>query len=366
MATRNAQKEIDFLKKLEKNEIIGEAKICRKTKSMTCGICGFTTPSSEADRKFWISNNKIYGAYNGYIPVCKSCLEGLYIEYLSKYNKLNYLEPEKEVTKRLCMMYNFYYSDKVFDSVMRSNGNKDCFITAYLRRITKYQYLKKDYDSTIDEIRKDKNTKSEISNSDIDLDENIEDSVDEKTLELFGYGLGSKKDYEFLQNQFDDWTSRHECQTKAQEELFKNLCFKQLDILRARREGKDTKDLDRSFQDYLGTLNLQPKQNVAETMADTQTFGTLIDKYENTRPLPEIDEELKDVDNIGLYINVFFKGHLAKMMGLKNGLSSLYTKFMKKYTVEKPEYSPDEDSEALFDTIFGNQSLDSDNEKVVM
>ena len=88
----------------------------------------------------------------------------------------------------------------------------------------------------------------------------------------------------------------------------------------------------------------------------------MIDKWENTRPLPEIDEELKDVDRIGWYIDIFFRGHLSKMMGLKNGLSNLYAKFMKKYTVEKPEYSDEENSEVLFDAIFGNQSSDSDND----
>ena len=88
-------------------------------------------------------------------------------------------------------------------------------------------------------------------------------------------------------------------------------------------------------------------------MSDAQTFGTLIDKWENTRPLPEIDERLKDVDKIGLYLDVFFRGHLSKMMGLKNATSNLYTKFMKKYTVNKPEYSDDSNSEVLFDTIFG-------------
>ena len=35
---------------------------------------------------------------------------------------------------------------------------------------------------------------------------------------------------------------------------------------------------------------------------------------------------------------------------------------MKKYTVEKPEYDNDENSEALFDAIFGNTSSDSSNE----
>ena len=50
------------------------------------------------------------------------------------------------------------------------------------------------------------------------------------------------------------------------------------------------------------------------------------------------------------------------MMGLKNGLSNSYTKFMKNYTVEKPEYDNDENSEALFDAIFGSAPLDSDKD----
>ena len=143
--------------------------------------------------------------------------------------------------------------------------------------------------------------------------------------------------------------------------MFKRICFKQLEILKATRRGEDTKNLDDTFQKLLDTAKLQPKQNSGDTTADNQTFGTLIDKWENTRPLPEISSELRDVDKIGNYINIFFKGHLAKMMGLKNGLSNTYTKFMKKYTVEKPEYSSDEDSEALFDSIFGNTPLDSED-----
>ena len=41
------------------------------------------------------------------------------------------------------------------------------------------------------------------------------------------------------------------------------------------------------------------------------------------------------------------------MMGLKNAFSSLYDRFMSKYTVTKPQYNEDTDSEELFDQIFG-------------
>ena len=38
----------------------------------------------------------------------------------------------------------------------------------------------------------------------------------------------------------------------------------------------------------------------------------------------------------------------------------MYNKFMKRYTVEKPEYSDEENSEVLFDAIFGSQSSDDE------
>ena len=89
------------------------------------------------------------------------------------------------------------------------------------------------------------------------------------------------------------------------------------------------------------------------------TFGQLIDKWEQEKPIPEPEEEFKDVDKIGLYIDVFFKGHLSKMMGLKNAFSALYERYIAKYTVKKPEYDEDVDSEVLFDKIFG-KSIDEE------
>ena len=83
-------------------------------------------------------------------------------------------------------------------------------------------------------------------------------------------------------------------------------------------------------------------------------MGTLLQKFEETRPLPDIDPELEDVDKIGLYIDVFFRGHTLKMLGLKNMFSNIYEKIMSKYTVTKPEYSEEEDSEAIFEKVFGS------------
>ena len=298
----------------------------------------------------------------GKIPYCKQCIEKFYQYYFDKYTNEGCLNPEEKAVKRVCMAMDIYYSKANFDSSMNKIRQGDINISPmgqYMKTISLSQYKGKSYDNTVSDEEKEALARSLMDMSDIS-----KRKVDEETIKFFGAGF-TDEDYEFLKEQYDDWTARHECKTKAQEEVFKDICFNRLQNLKALRNGDDTKDITASFQKMLDSGKLQPKQNSGDTTADNQTFGTLIDKWENTRPLPEIDDELKDVDKIGWYIDVFFRGHLSKMMGLKNGLSNLYNKFMKRYTVEKPEYSDEENSEVLFDAIFGNQLPDADNKVVV-
>lgn len=327
-----------------------------RQQKFTCFYCSNEFVESNYYKSFGKFFNNI-----GRIPYCKQCIEKFYQYYFDKYTNEGCLNPEEKAVRRVCMAMDIYYTSVNFDSAMNKIKRDNVNISPmgqYMKTIGFTQYKDKSYDNTVSD-----DDKKELAASLVDVSGISERNVDEKTIKFFGAGF-SYEDYEFLKEEYDDWVARHECKTKAQEEVFKRICFKQLEILKATRRGEDTKNLDATFQNYLDTAKLQPKQNSGDTTADNQTFGTLIDKWENTRPLPEIDEELRDVDKIALYIDIFFRGHLSKMMGLKNGLSNLYNKFMKKYTVEKPEYSDEENSEVLFDAIFGNQSPD-DNKVVI-
>ena len=286
----------------------------------------------------------MYAGWNYHLPICKRCLDAMFSHYTEAYGN-----DEDAAIRRICEKFDIYYNVSLLNASRKITKNRSRIHT-YVSRANLSQYKGKTFDTTLDEERKE---------GVIETYEDIKDDKKTKlkTVKFFGTGF-SDDDYQYLQDQYTDWTTRCECKTKAQEEVFKRICFKQLEILKANRLGVDTKDLDKTFQDYLDTANLKPKQNNLDALSDAQTFGTLLAKWENERPLPEIDEELKDVDKIGLYIDVFFRGHLAKMMGLKNGLSNLYNKFIKKYTVERPEYEGDEDNEALFDAIFGSQTDD--------
>lgn len=316
-----------------------------------CFYCG----KEYVDTNFYNSNSEFHSNI-GKIPHCKQCIEKFYQQYYEKYANEGCLTPEKKAVQRLCMVFDIYYRDDVFTSSMNKIKESNMNISPmgqYMKTIQLQQYNRKNetYENTITEAEQENFAMASIS----DLSNEI--TVDQKTVDFFGKGF-TDEDYKYLKKEYDDWTARHECSTKAQEEVFKRICFKQLEILKATRRGEDTKHLDATFRDLLDTAKLQPKQNAGDTMSDAQTFGTLIDKWENTRPLPEIDEELKDVDKVALYIDIFFKGHLSRMMGIKNGFSNLYSKFMKKYTVEKPEYDDDDNSDALFDAVFGGDLRD--------
>ena len=88
---------------------------------------------------------------------------------------------------------------------------------------------------------------------------------------IFGAGF-STEDYLYLQDQYDDWKARTQVDSKSQETYIIRICFKLLDIWKAQRNGKDTKDLDKSLNDLMAAANLQPKQNVANAATDTLTF----------------------------------------------------------------------------------------------
>lgn len=332
------------IKKVESNDVI---------RKLTCLCCGKEYKITE----FYNSNiNNVFYKATTKIPYCKSCVNELYEYYLDMYQAQGNSYPEQAAVKRLCMGLNIYYDNEIFMKAVDSVAKhaRQSLIASYFQLVKLSQYKERNYDTTITNIKR-KNDKDETITPD-----DSPSKVSKKVRKFFGEGF-SDFDYEYLKEQYDDWTSRCECESKQQEEIFKRICFIQLGILKATQRGEDTKDLDTAFQKYLETAKLQPKQTIGNTSDKNQTFGTLLDKWETTRPVPEIDEELRDVDKIGLYIDIFFRGHLAKMMGLKNGLSKLYDKFMKKYTVERPEYKDDEDNEALFDAIFGNSNnIDND------
>lgn len=308
---------------------------------LKCPKCG---EIMKAETAFYMDKNYATNRY----PICKRCLMAM-VEQRNKKND----EPNetKESVQRVLQIMDRVYDDDFYNECVKGaeDGLKEKNRTSpFATYITAIQSLPNWKGKTWKD--------SDFGSSGVSVDEN-ETRIIQKTVKSAKKRFGNNftnEEYMFLETEYQDWISRYECNTKAQEEVFENLSLIKLLKKQAILEGKPTKDLDKQQQDWLDTGKLKPKQNSNDTLSDAQTFGTLIQKFEETRPLPDIDPELEDVDKIGLYIDVFFKGHTSKMMGIKNTFSHIYEKMMSKYTVTKPEYNEDEDSEAIFEKVFGS------------
>ena len=105
-------------------------------------------------------------------------------------------------------------------------------------------------------------------------------------------------------------------------------------------------------EDAMGIRSYGFKDN-SNALTEAKTFGQLIAKWETEKPIPEPDEDFKDVDGISDFVDIFMRGHLAKMMGLKNGYSEKYDSYIEQYSAKKHEYTEDETSQSMYDQIFG-------------
>lgn len=285
---------------------------------------------------------------SGVYPLCKKQL----MELATDYDKTNKVRVDnREKTIKVFQMLDIPFIDSVYQSALQTTqeavGEKNRS-TAFQHTLTIIKSLPQYKGMTF----KDSDF-GEIAYSELDSAE--ETKKNEKIIKKGRKRFGNypNEDLLFLENEYEDWITRYECNTKAQESIFERLSFKKWEINKATKNGQPTKDLDKTYQELLSTANITPRQTGMDAFADAQTMGTLLQKYEETRPLPEIDEDLKDVDKIGLMIEAFFRGHTAKMLGIKNSFTHIYEKVMSKYTVNPPTYEDEEDSEDLFNKVFG-------------
>ena len=290
----------------------------------------------------------------GFFPICKDCLK------LMAEQRTSHRQPSKECkesVQKVLRLMDRAYVDSWYEQCVRNvtdnNAEAGVFdehpsaFASYIRGLATLPQFNS-YRCWEDSDFGD--TKS--IDDDLVEDAKIVKATVKAGRKRFGDGY-SDQELMFLENEYQDWVSRYECSTKAQELVFQSIALTTLQRDKSIRAGKPTKDLDKTIQDWLDTGNLKPKQNNMDAFSDAQTMGTLIQKYEDERPLPKVDPSHEDVEHWGMYIDAFYRGHSCKMFGVKNKFSNIYEKVMQKFTVSMPEYSEEEDTETVFDKIFG-------------
>ena len=305
-----------------------------------CVTCG--KKYSKQDGNFQVSYSHLFKGNNGYLPFCRTCVDQ-YFQQLVGYYSGN----ENHAIERCCQLFDWYYTEDVISMMDKSAAGKSR-ILMYPSKMGMAQI--KDKGTTYLDTVKDKNTDKVMSTEDLIVPDGVPkkaSNVSKETVMFFGFGY-TDEEYQYLENEYQSWTTRHECKTKAQEEIFKGLCIAQLTIRRAQQGGtnKEFTDAMKTFQDLLGAANLKPSQTNDNALVEQNTFGTLIRRIENERPIRDPLPEWRDVDDIERYINTYFLGHMAKLVHVKNDHSDMYERELAKHTVTPPQYDGGDDAGA--------------------
>lgn len=307
-----------------------------------CMCCGKIYDTRAGN--FSKSQSHWYDGNDGFLPWCKTCMNDMF----SYYSKL--WKDDSEAVRRLAMMFDTFYSDDVISMSMQSS-EASSLINVYMGRINMRQFAGKTYDNVLDKERKEALASGNPTRT----------KVTQKMIKFWGSGF-EEADYIYLQEHYENLITRLECKTATQEILFKRIAKAELNCDRADATGdpKKIKDANDNLQNLMGSANIKPNQTNDNSLAESNTFGTLIQKWEETKPIPEPAPEWADVDGIGKYFRVWVLGSLLKMFHLKNPYQEEYDEEMAKYTAHKPESSEDDLADtSLRETIFGPEGGES-------
>jgi hypothetical protein len=302
-------------------------------KCMCCGkIYDVRKGNFSKTQSQWFMGN------DGYLPWCNECKEKMFDFYTKKYGD------ENEAIKRLAMLFDIFYCDGLLEAAEHSTTSVPK-INTYMGRLNMRQHAGKSYDDTLDQEKKDALAAGRTGNT----------KVTQKMIRFWGDGF-DERDYLFLEDHYQNWITRQECKTVSQETLFKQIAKAELNSEKAYATG-DTKKIKEATDNLLNLMtsaNVKPNQTNDNALAESNTFGTLIQKWEEEEPIPEPAPEWQDVDGIGKYFRVWVLGTLLKMFNLPNPYQEEFDKEMERYTAHKPSTTEDDSADgSLRETIFG-------------
>lgn len=329
------------------------------TSRFYCSRCGCA--HSRQKGFFPVSHSPMYRA-SGYLPWCNDCIEEMYDSYRSA------LGDDRAAMRRMCMKMDLYWHDSIYDMVERTSG-VNSRVRSYIGKTNIVRYIDKTYDDTIrDEERASviqPSTETAVAaagdciDNDVAPDDDIEISDDVRL--FWGPGYTSKM-YSELEDRRKYWLSRFPdgyTMSVGEEALIRQICNLEIDINHDRAAGKPIDKSANTLNTLLGSLNVKPTQQKDEIDASlvNTPLGVWLYRYENKRPLPEVDEELQDVNGLKRYIFTWM-GHLCKMCGIKNGYTRLYEEEIARLRVDRPEYEDDDEESLLIDSYSENYDGD--------
>lgn len=300
-------------------------------------VCCQCEKHSNSPANFYKTNSTLY-TNNGYLPICKDCLNKLFGIYTTRYGS------QVKAMKRICMAYDLYFSQTLFD---KCDCGSEATLGTYIKMLNMVQYRAKTFDNTLSEnfVFNDaqdyvEKPKASAKTESKDIEEENEYEVTQEDIQKWGGGL-SPIDYSDLNDHYTFLKNANPNCDSNQEIFIVDLCYTKMLQRRAIRDGNpDT--FGKMSEQYRKTFEKAGLKTVRDASADEDfTMGINIETIEKYTPSEyyKNKELYKGYDDIGDYIDRFL---LRPLRNLQFGSSDRDHEFYVKDEEEVDEYSEDE------------------------
>ena len=175
--------------------------------TIKCLGCG----KEQASSKYSDSQSILYRSI-AKLPYCQSCKIDLYNKYVQEFTKKNYKNPEQKAVQRICMAFDLFYDDRIYQQALReytkviNNTKRPASLISYYFKNRNLMQCKDDgssYDASIfkeyDSVLEEERTMTVFHRKDEEKEQIVN-----KASEFFGEGF-SDEDYLFLQKEYEDF-----------------------------------------------------------------------------------------------------------------------------------------------------------------
>lgn len=241
-----------------------------------------------------------------YIPVCKTCMQELYEEYVQ--DSGNPYDALYKICGNFGLLYDTGLAKGIISAALERDADAYKIIGAYIKGLSLVPYRKKVFlDSEI------------LGKKALDEDEETQKLIAMTRSNIGKWGAGySKEDYARLNELYSQWAGGTPQDTVTQVSLTKDLCKIDLKIEKYTAENRDTKTLLDQKQSLIKSLAIDP-QTLLKNRQDNEAiecFGSWIAEIEKTSPAEYLDDPdvYFDVNGIEKYWDTHIKRPLKNLL----------------------------------------------------
>lgn len=270
-----------------------------------CPTCG--GKYTKLDGNFPASQSEMYAGWDYHIPICRSCLDQIFVHYTTVYGG-----DEDKAIRRICEKFDIYYNVSLLNASRKITKTRSR-IHNYISKANLVQYKDKTFDTTLDEERNN----VIASREDYDEKKNNGDiSTTKAAIERWGVGVFSDEDYAVLEEHYK-YLKRANPNCDSNQEIFvKSLCHLNLLMMKSMKEN----NLDgyaKANEQYGKTFTKAGLKTIQETDKNADDcWGIFMEQISQYTPEEYYkDKKLyEDFDGIGKMFERFVLRPLKNLM----------------------------------------------------